>query len=68
MISVEVELLDEQTENGFDEVHTATHPYCGDIDCWCHNDADYHTIVIMPLASDDEVEAAYTFFELEVTL
>ena len=55
-----------QDENTFDTVNTSTYPYCDDISCWCHNDSEYHSMVIEPSVGEEEIEVAYTFFGLEV--
>ncbi len=45
-------------------VHTPENPYCGDLTCWCHSDADYHAEVLSAEPTREEVEIAYLFFEL----
>jgi hypothetical protein len=46
--------------------HTPTHPYCGDLACWCHTDVAYHQVVTMvPVALDDrQLQALYACFGL----
>ena len=53
--------------SSFDDVHTPSNPYCGDVSCWCHNNACYHALVIAPLFSEEvDIEALYSFFGLGV--
>jgi len=51
----------------FYEVHTAECPYCGNFPCWCHDDADYHSVVITPFPlSEQDTHELYRVFGLEV--
>lgn len=47
-----------------DEVHTAVCPYCGNVECWCHTNIEYHDMVTHPSATDEDVEQAYGFYNL----
>lgn len=47
-----------------DGVHTAVRPYCGDLECWCHTDVEYHDEVQHPVYSEGDVEQAYRFYHL----
>ena len=47
-----------------DGVHTAICPYCGNLECWCHTDVEYHDIVTHPAATDEDVEQAYGFYRI----
>jgi len=47
-----------------DGVHTAERPYCSDLGCRCHTDVVYHDWVAHPGYLDDDVEQAYSFYEL----
>jgi len=60
--------MSEDQENPSDgAVHTASEPYCGEVSCWCHSDADYHAAVTAPFGSDEiDTQGAYDFFGLEV--
>jgi len=56
----------EEATYSFDDVHTASNPYCGDSSCWCHLNSDYHEIVIAPGATEEEIAGVFAFLELEV--
>lgn len=50
-----------------EQVHTASCPYCGDGDCWCHTNVEYHEQVTS-MGSDvdeEELQQAYSFFGVE---
>lgn len=53
-----------ESTTGCEDVHTADNPYCGDLACWCHTDADYHDEVTHPQATEEEIELAYTYLGL----
>ncbi len=48
----------------FDETHTPDAPYCSDSVCWCHISSTYHSVVLQPLYTDQQIEMAYTFFDV----
>jgi hypothetical protein len=59
----------EQAAQTFDsDVHTASHPYCDDLACWCHVSVPYHRQVMQPLdqqgQTDERVSQAFSFFGL----
>lgn len=49
---------------GDDEVHTPDCPYCGELGCWCHTDVGYHDLVMHPAYLSEDVEQAYSFYEI----
>jgi hypothetical protein len=46
------------------EVHTPENPYCDDLNCWCHTDVGYHSTVQYPAYLDEDVDLAYSFYEV----
>lgn len=37
---------EEQASSYYDDVHTPDNPTCGDVDCWCHTNWQYHAVYI----------------------
>ena len=60
---LEAVLADQEQQE--DRVHTASHPYCADLVCWCHIDTGYHDLVQHPVYSDRDIEQACSFYGLE---
>jgi hypothetical protein len=57
---------DKQDVMGEDDgVHTPDNPYCCDLDCWCHTDVGYHSTVQYPTYLNEDVELAYSFYEVD---
>lgn len=53
-----------ESTNGIEDEHTSENPYCGDLDCWCHTDVDYHDEVTHPVATEEEIDLAYAYLGL----
>ena len=58
--------MDEEQDSVWtgDGIHTASCPYCGELDCWCHTDVEYHDQVQHPAYSDEDVERACSFYNI----